>query len=316
MYLRLLFQKLENKLHISFEEYRKQNVRLEISERHIILMSLWILTSNETVESVSKRFCISRICCQQAFIQFCNVITKDNYRSFVHWPTPRIAQQIIHKFNADGGTFPNVCGIIGCLTITSSKFNQNEEIKLQSVCDSNGYFLDCSVTTVESRTSIFSIFAKSPLHTRLQKNEVHVRPNSHLIGNRSYPLRKYLLVPFKDRKEKLTISQRRYNEKLTSKLPILDRSFACLKERFVQMSSLENIHGHSYLQTITGRQQTILVACAIHNFCIQHEDTYFINNEIDVKESTGGESFETCHDVDLATDIIAKRNAVLRTFEN
>lgn len=330
-YFIFFLQKLEQLLHPILNEcYKTHNI--EITQMHTILMGIWILTSTESIESVAERFSVSKLCCQQSFKLFCNTITK-NYRVFVHWPNPRMAQQIIHKFNdftTDNTiTFPNVCGVIGCLDFkrisTFPKENGNEGgvdnhnlstaaddldyMKLQCVCDSRGIFLD-SFVKVAPKTSVFTIFNSSPLHARLEKGAIHVRPNSHLIGDRSYPLRKFLLVPFKERKEKLTGAQRRYNDSIHSRIRILDLAFYWLKERFAKLTCL-------HMHLASEREQCVLVACAIHNICIQNMDSYYIGNETDMQVvADNNQPGETCHDVNVDVEIIGKQNVILRTFEN
>lgn len=90
--------------------------------------------------------------------------------------------------------------------------------------------------------------------------------NSHLVGDSAYPLKSYLMVPFKNYGN-LTPSQRKFNESLSSSRVHIEQAFGILKEKFRKLKFLNitNMNNIKYF----------VVACVVlHNFIRSNSDVY------------------------------------------
>lgn len=249
-----------------------------ISKMHICLMGLWLLISEESNDCVAERFGVTKSCCDHSFKSFCSAILL-NKKMFINWPEDKIhADQIINKFNDEEIMFPNICGVIGSTHIQrlqancSKTLNDNfpDEILLQCVCDANGIFLDCFVLTDSTNSTNTKMFSKSLLKKLIESNEYYLNPNTYLIGDGTYALQEYLLVPFNQ--PILTEPQIRYNQILMKKQAIITKTFLRYKERFSKLKNMNHFQSQKIVQCID-------VACALHNFCLRQNDTFYL--EID-----------------------------------
>lgn len=283
-----------------------------VNSQHVSLMSLWLLTSNESIPSIADRFGMSLADCLQSLNTFCSAIV-ENRKQFIHWPTAAEFYDIMNSFNEltgeDGLVFPNICGVLGSIELPqkNTDFQRIIHSKLQCVSDSRGMFLDCFVATgaLASKNN-FSVFLASPLYReRLNVDGEHNIPaDGHMIADRSYPLSRILMVPFKDRTAHLSDAQKQFNWNLSVRKRIVDTAFRRLCERFGRLQQLG---------------QCVPVVCALHNLCIKHNDTYELADITDHDEAkdSGDTAYkrETCHDVMVNPQVDKKRNTILQRIE-
>ncbi|KAH9367499.1 hypothetical protein HPB48_022122 [Haemaphysalis longicornis] len=101
----------------------------------------------------------------------------------------------------------------------------------------------------------------------------------HLLGDAAYPVREYLLTPFRDYGN-LTPEEVRYNFKLSQTRVRIENAFGLLKGRFRQLLCLE-------FWAVNRATQFILACCVLHNLCIDAGDLEscadFENEGSDVK---------------------------------
>jgi len=103
-------------------------------------------------------------------------------------------------------------------------------------------------------------------------NEIqNISENYHLLGDAAYPLKKYLLTPYRDYGN-LTAAQQNYNHKLSTTRVKIENTFALLKQRFRQLMFLEFI-------TVKRSANFIISCCVLHNLCIMNNDD--LNEDID-----------------------------------
>lgn len=277
-----------------------------VNSQQVCLMSLWLLTSNESIASVADRFSMSLADCLQSLNTFCSAIV-ENRKQFINWPTAAESSDVMNSFNEltgeDGLVFPNICGVLGSIELPQKNGDLEKIIhsKLQCVCDSRGMFLDCFVATgaLASKNN-FSVFLASPLYReRLNVDGEHNIPaDAHMIADRSYPLSRFLMVPFKDRTGHLSDAQKQFNWNLSVRKRIVDTAFRRLCERFGRLQQLG---------------QCVPVACALHNLCIKLGDTYELTDITDLDEVR--DRRETCHDVMVDAQVNKKRNTILQRIE-
>lgn len=270
---------------------------------------MWLLTSQESLKCTAERFSVSERLCRLAFNRLRDAI-KLNKGFFISWPNKERAKKITEEFNeylVYENKFPNICGVIGCtdIPIPLSREHERDEksgriIKLQCVCDSKGEFLDSFVAN-ESFVSNVSVFNQS-IKPRIENNELYVAPNSHLIGDKSYPIKRYLMVPFKEFRK--TQEQNAFNMHLELSRKIIDIAIKRLFERFSKLKNLELAEANHYVE----------MSCAIHNYCIQQNDSFYL--DIGEDDTTIINSKNTCHDFTIDQRALDKRKAISDTFSN
>lgn len=299
-----IFQSLVRLLTPNLElENKKESIAL--STTSLILIALWLLTSQESLKCTADRFNVSEHLCRQAFNRLRDTI-RLNKAFFISWPNKDRAKKITEEFNeylVYENKFPNICGVIGCTDIPLSQEGKRDEkttkiIKLQCVCDAKGEFLDSFVAN-ETFVSNVSVFNQS-IKPRIESGDLYVAPNSHLIGDKSYPIKRYLMVPFKEFRK--THEQNEFNMHLELSRKIIDIAIKRLFERFEKIKNLEVAEANHYVE----------MSCAIHNYCIQQNDSFYL--DIGEDDTTIINSKNTCHDFTIDQRALDKRKVIAETF--
>lgn len=121
-------------------------------------------------------------------------------------------------------------------------------------------------------------------------NAVEIGPL--LAGDSAYPLTSRLMKPYSDR-GRLTPEQRKFNTKFSAPRSVVERGFGMLKSRWrIVMKKIEQ-----KTATIT---KTVVVACVLHNICIERGDLYDDSDSDDSDSDDEDENrlvFETGNDV-------------------
>lgn len=285
-----------------------KKVSIPLSTTSLILIALWLLTSHESLKSTADRFNVSEHLCRSAFNRLRDTI-RLNKGFFISWPNKDRAKKITEEFNeylVYENKFPNICGVIGCTEIpipltpkAEPDKKSTQIIKLQCVCDAKGEFLDSFVAN-ESFVSNVSVFNQS-VRPRIENGDLYIEPNSHLIGDKSYPIKRYLMVPFKEFRK--THEQIEFNSHLELSRKIIDIAIKRLVERFAKIKNLESTEeNHHYVE----------MSCAIHNYCIQQNDSFYL--DIGEDDVTIINSKNTCHDFTIDQRALDKRKAIAETF--
>jgi len=98
-------------------------------------------------------------------------------------------------------------------------------------------------------------------------------PEKHLFGDSAYPLKNWLITPFRDNGQ-LNNQQHRFNRALSSCRQTVERAIGHLKGRFRKLTEItfHNVEDICYF---------VMAGCKMHNLCIIHEDNIeeFINND-------------------------------------
>lgn len=91
----------------------------------------------------------------------------------------------------------------------------------------------------------------------------------HILGDAAYPLKKYLITPYRDGiylitpYGNLTQEQRNFNYKFSACRVKIENAFGLLKTRFRQLMRLD-------FNTV--ERSCIIACCALHNLCICNAD--------------------------------------------
>lgn len=139
--------------------------------------------------------------------------------------------------------------------------HQTLSLTLQAVCDNKRRFVDV-LTGNSSKTHDSRCLRRSDLLKKLPA--ICQGDRYHLLGDAAYPLRPYLLTPYRDY-GRLTKHQKEFNAKFSATRVLIENAFSTLKKRFRQLIYLE-------LHTVHWLNKFILACCVLHNLCIESGD--------------------------------------------
>lgn len=86
-------------------------------------------------------------------------------------------------------------------------------------------------------------------------------PNSYLLGDSAYPLREFIMVPFRDNGH-LTPNQRKFNKRLSSSRVVIEQAFGRLKGLFRRLKYLNAVR-------LQYTKYIILTCCILHNVSLR-----------------------------------------------
>lgn len=91
-----------------------------------------------------------------------------------------------------------------------------------------------------------------------------IAPNKVIVADSAYPLKQWLVTPFKDNGH-LNILQRRFNRVLSSGRQTVERAIGHLKGRFRRLQEISAREPHQIACFI-------MCGCILHNMCIIHHE--------------------------------------------
>lgn len=242
-----------------------------------LLIVLWYISSQETLNRIADRFNVAEVsvvrCRDRVFHVFLNYLKT----KFITWPTGNERDRVIEGFEKKAN-FPNVVGAIDGTHIKIKAPMQHPEtyvnrkgyhsVILQAVCREDMRFTHVVAGNVGSCHDS-RVLRKSDLW----ESGPALCGDAHLIGDAAYPLRKWLITPYRDNGH-LSPQQRRFNTCLSTTRVTVERAFGLYKGRFRR---LQYVDTHSIQTTVN----LIIVCCILHNICIFNEDEmtdYFEEN--------------------------------------
>lgn len=143
-------------------------------------------------------------------------------------------------------------------------------LTLQAICDSQRKFLDV-FTGISSKIHDARVFGLSFISNSIE--QICENGRYHLLGDSAYPIRTFLLTPYKDYGN-LNDSQISFNLRLSKTRVKIENAFGLLKQRFRQLMRTD------FWQVLT-TSHFIIAVCVLHNICITNEDYW---EEIDIQE--------------------------------
>ena len=286
-----------------------------VNREKVILLSLWTLGNRESFRGIADRFGLGKSHAYRVFMNFCedmNTLRSD----FIVWPRGGELEEVKKKFTELRGwkSFPNV---VGCVDGTLIKVTVPNRVKqeyycrkqftavvMQGLCDSELMFRDVFAGWPGSAHDA-RVWRNSPLYKAIEENPDMVPGNSHILGDSAYPLKTYLIVPYKDnghlsRKEKL------FNQRLSSSRVVIEQAYGHLYGRFRRLVDLQVF--------VTRNATTLIITAAIlHNLCIlqkdtspDYDDSYHTNDDMDIAGSAERSAVEK-RDL-IADEIFAEIN--------
>ncbi|XP_068203854.1 putative nuclease HARBI1 [Palaemon carinicauda] len=258
-----------------------------------VLLTVWILRSRESYGAVSERFDVSKGFLHGICSSVCSALAAIQ-KEFIKMPEPQEFEKIADGFY-QRCQFPGVVGAIGCTHIPIREPSKNTEwfinkegsfsIQLQAVCDDQLKFLHVH-TGCPGLLNNAQVFFDSPLFSQLEDN--YLPSGKHLLGDCSYPLKLYLLVPFAETAE-MTKEQKKFNENLAYTRSEVDLAMKLLKQKFKRLKFLD-------IKQVDDMSKVIKAACVLYNFILCKETIEDDVNEIELVEEQ--DEFE----VDLAPE--------------
>ena len=182
--------------------------RTRIPLKDSILLTLWTVSNQESFRSIGDRFGLSKGNAYSIFIDTCKTISL-KVGKYIFWPRGQRAIINVNDFNSLRGqtSFPGVFGCVDCTHIPipgpvndNSFYNRKgfHSILLQAICNSKQEFIDVFCGWPGSAHDA-RMWQNSPIFEKLDAghNEI-LPPNSYLLGDSAYPLREFIMVPFRD----------------------------------------------------------------------------------------------------------------------
>lgn len=237
------------------------------TDKHL-LITLWYLATQDSIHSISDRFNVTESSVIRCRTRITDIFVNNLKHVFIVLPSANERQDVMDKFEQKQN-FPNVLGAIDGTHIAIKAPKNHPEtyvnrkgffsIILQGICREDLRFVHCVAGWPGSCHD-----ARVLKNTDIWENGLRVCGNGHFLGDGAYPLRSWLLTPYRDT-GRLTPQQRNYNYRHSGTRVTIERAFGCLKGRFRRLRYLET----SELKTSV---EVIILCCIIHNICI-------LNNE-------------------------------------
>ena len=207
-------------------------------------------------------------------MQVCAATTNNLAQRFIHLPEGNDARNTIQKFEEQKG-FPGILGAIDGTHIPIQAPLKDPEqyinrksfhsVQLQVVCDMDMKFRHVFCGFPGSVRDAW-VLRNFPLFVDAERGRDLLFPsNSHLIGDIAYPLKPWILTPYKDT-GRLTRQQQHYNFIHSSTQMVVERSLALLKNRFQKLKT------SMLKQKLKDVPVVVVVACVLHNTCLMNKD--------------------------------------------
>lgn len=249
-----------------------------ISPRKQLLVTLWYLGSLDTINRIGDRFGISDSSVIMCRDRVMSAVLNHLKQRFISWPDQQQQQDEADHFSRKNG-FPNIVGAIDGTHIKirapkdkpQSYVNRKNfhSLQLQAVCRHDMSF-----------SHVFTGYPGSCHDARvLRQSDLWEHGLEwcgivkHIIGDGAYPVRKWLLTPYRDNGH-LTQQQKKFNHYLSVNRVVIERAFGLLKGRFRRLLYLDTIE-------IETAVDVIMTCCVMHNICLLNNDdiTDFIEQD-------------------------------------
>lgn len=217
----------------------------------------------------------------------CGIVGR-NCGHYIRWPQERVQiEELKAGFDQlrGEGSFP---GVVGCVDGThilipgpvadNSYYTRKgvHAIQLQAVCNSQMEFIDVFCGWPGSSHDA-RVWANSPLGQSLESEAIKLPANTYILGDSAYPLKPYLIVPFKDNGH-LSSQKRKFNKIHSSSRVVIENAFGRLKGIFRRLKYL-------HVNNLVLSKDIILTCCVLHNIILNDGHIDFQiemeNNDID-----------------------------------
>ncbi|XP_058819310.1 putative nuclease HARBI1 [Topomyia yanbarensis] len=248
-----------------FFKVKKRGGRHVVPAEKQMLSFLWFAANKDSYREVANLFNITQSTVYRTFGYILDFFSQIAQR-YIKFPnTEEEKNQTSNDFQQIA-QFPNVLGCVdGCYIsirkparkMAHTYVNRHDQlsITLQAVCNAKREFIDVDVG-YSSRMHDARIFENSFISEKLPRI---CGQQFHILGDAAYPLREFLLVPFKDYGN-LSNMQRNYNLKFSQTRVTIENVFGLLKTRFRQLMRLD-------FHSVERMALFVLACCVLHNLC-------------------------------------------------
>lgn len=273
-----------------------------------VLLTLWSLANQESFRGIGDRFGMNKGHAHTIFRTICKLICSSLQSTYIVWPTGYQLRKTVQDFTnlRDENTFPNVMGCVDGTHIQivgtfgdNSFYNRKgfHSMILQGICNSHLEFIDVFAGWPGSSHDA-RVWQNSPIYNKIL-NENVIPEEYHLLGDTAYPLRNFIMVPFKDNGH-LTQRQKKFNKCLSSKRVVIEQAFGRLRGIFRRLKFLHLYRKENF-------KYVVLTACILHNFIIQRKE--FENEIFEVEHHEGDNVQHEFHHGDIVGR--AKRERIM-----
>lgn len=195
----------------------------------------------------------------------------------------------IAKGFEDTWNFPKCCGAIdGKHVLIMAPPNYGSEyykymgtccsVVLMTLVDHNYCFTYVSIGSKGS-ASDGGILQNCELGQLLQKDRLSL--GYCVVADDAFPLRHYMMKPYKDYRTVLTVPQQMFNYRLSRARRIVENAFGILVSRF-------RVFDKKIYYNLKTVNKVVLATCALHNFLRKSSPTYLPTGSIDEEDISSG----------------------------
>ncbi|KAL7633489.1 UNVERIFIED_CONTAM: hypothetical protein RMT77_016022 [Armadillidium vulgare] len=310
-----------DKFYVRYHAGGRPQMGAEVS----LLMALWYLQQRRYTE-IQQEFEVS-ISSSHRHINFVIDFLTDMAPEVIVWPKAQEVVKIVEEFNSIA-SFPGVIGVIGSWRIKIRAPAEN----IKAYIDEEGNYSVNVIVVCDSRKKLTytnigfegsaqnqRVFANSELGKRLEDDAESCcfNPNYHLIGDNSFALKEYLLVPFREQSN-LETKKREFNRRLQETRQVVEETFEWMKIRFDKMNHIE-----ADIQRVP---KIITAMCVLHNLSMNSQLEKLLLAEdvekfrqmqaLEIEESGSHMKCVPFENFSESVAGIHKRNFVLKSIHN
>uniref|UniRef100_A0A8D8QZX1 Nuclease HARBI1 n=1 Tax=Cacopsylla melanoneura TaxID=428564 RepID=A0A8D8QZX1_9HEMI len=215
------------------------------------LIALQYLATQETMHSIGNHFdCTDSTVYNQitSFLLALEILMP----KFIKMPTIEEMNTVCNQFELLAN-FPGVVGAIdGC--------------HLEGLCTAKKIFINTNIGC-SGRVHDARVLSESRIYEELEQHgpeAVFGSAERHIIGDSAYPLRPWLMVPYKNRLH-LEAPERNYNRALSKTRVVIENTFGLLKGRWRRLQLMN-------VGSVDRMKKIVKAACVLHNFCLFQDD--------------------------------------------
>ena len=259
-----------------------------------LLMCLHFVAHEAKYFQGADKFGVSRSTMFERVFAVLSVLANDLLQVFVTWPSKR-EQKDVSEYYEDKYGFPGVVGAIDGTHIQIARppdrFFPQDYFSNRTKC----FTMNCQITAVNDlrfssvdvgypgKDHDARVFRASDLwfESGERVDKLFACPEYHLVGDAAYPIKSYLLKPFRETGN-LTQPQRTFNHRLSCVRVVSERAIGRWKGRFKRLKYLD-------CRSPVKAHLIITATAVLHNFCILRSDVMEEEEINDDNEPTEGD---------------------------
>ncbi len=259
-----------------------------------LLMTLHFVAHESKYFQGGDKFGVSRSTVFKHVYAVLYVIGDQLLSKYVRWPSSS-EQRDIAEFYEDKYSFP---GVVGAIDGTHMQIARPPDKFFPQDYFSNRtkrFTMNCQITAVQDlrfssvdvghpdKDHDARIFRASDLwfENGERIESLFASPNYHIVGDAAYPIKSYLLKPYRDTGA-LTAGQRAFNHRLSCVRVVSERAIGRWKGRFKRLKYID-------CRSRVKARLNIAATAVLHNFCILRSDVIDEEDPDDDNEPTVGD---------------------------